>query len=92
MEVMDRRSLLQGLLFSAVATGIGTSVFLTTAKAAPIPLEKDLADRLEPITENAQVVVDGRPARRVLHQPHRSSRRRRRVCWWRDGRRVCAWR
>jgi hypothetical protein len=92
MDVMDRRNLLQGLLFSAVATGLGTSVLLTTAKAAPVPLEKDLADRLEPLTENAQVTVNGRPARRVLHHPHRSSRRRRRVCWWRDGRRVCAWR
>nr|AMH39435.1 hypothetical protein PROKKA_00622 [Tardiphaga robiniae] len=92
MEVMDRRNLLQGLLFSAVATGLGTSVFLTTAKAAPIPLQKDLANKLEPLTENAQVVVVGRPPRRVLHRPHRSWRRRRRVCWWRHGRRVCAWR
>jgi hypothetical protein len=61
MEAMDRRNLLQGLLFSAVATGLGTSVFLTTAKAAPIPLQKDLANKLEPLTENAQVVV-ARPA------------------------------
>ena len=92
MEVMDRRNLLQGLLFSAVATGLGTSVLLTAAKAAPIPLEKDLANKLEPLTENAQVTVHGRPAQKVLHHPHRSSRRRRRVCWWRHGRRVCAWR
>jgi hypothetical protein len=92
MEAMDRRNLLQGLLFSAVATGLGTSVFLTTVKAAPIPLQKDLANKLEPLTENAQVVVAGRPPRRVLHHPHRSWRRRRRVCWWRHGRRVCAWR
>jgi hypothetical protein len=79
MTTMDRRKFL-----AAALGGAGATVALASGAAA-LPLdaaaERHLADRMKDDVKRAQaVVVRGRP------------RRRRWVCWWRRGRRVCGWR
>jgi hypothetical protein len=80
MGTMDRRKFL-----AAVMCGAGAGLALAPVAAYALPLEAGeagrLADRLTDDVQRAQaVVVHGRP------------RRRRWVCWWRHGRRVCGWR
>jgi hypothetical protein len=53
------------------------------AEAVPLALEKSLAEKADSLVEEAQVVVVN---------PRRRGRRRRWVCWWNRGRRVCGWR
>jgi hypothetical protein len=93
MVAVDRRSLLRSVLPGAIVTvasvtaiaGIGMSLVpQNTADAAPLTMDKINALRGGEAVEKAQVVIVG---------PRRPRRRRRRwVCWWRRGRRVCAWR
>jgi len=79
MTTMDRRKFL-----AAALGGAGATVVLASGAAA-LPLdavaERHLADRMKDDVKHVQVVV--RPAR---------PRRRRWVCWWHRGRRVCGWR
>jgi hypothetical protein len=82
METIDRRSALRAILRGAA---IGTVVVLipNVAEAVPLALEKSLAEKADSLVEEAQVVVVN---------PRRRGRRRRWVCWWNRGRRVCGWR
>jgi hypothetical protein len=77
MNVMDRRK----FVFAALC-GAGAGLALAPYGAEALTLDAGatgrLADSLNDV-QRAQVVV-ARP------------RRRRWVCWWRRGRRVCGWR
>jgi len=75
-KTIDRRGLLGSILFGGVAAA---GLALTPGAIHAMPLDETLAH--EPIApiEKAQVVVVG-------------GRRRRWVCWWNRGRRVCGWR
>ncbi|RBP11995.1 hypothetical protein DFR50_115102 [Roseiarcus fermentans] len=80
MNTMDRRKFLVAAL-----CGAGAGLALAPLAASALPLDAGAAGRLagemNDDVERAQVViVNGRP------------RRRRWVCWWRRGRRVCGWR
>lgn len=92
MVTIDRRSLLREILPGAVVTAAGVTAIATiglslapqnVAQAAPLTMDKINALMAGERAEKAQVVVVG---------PRRRSRRRRWVCWWRRGRRVCGWR
>ena len=80
MNTMDRRK----FLFAALGAA-GAGLALSTVAADALPLDAGpaarLGDALNADVQRAQVVVvHGRP------------RRRRWVCWWHRGRRVCGWR
>ncbi len=80
MNAMDRRKFLV-----AAVCGAGAGLALAPGSAHALPLGAaetgKLADRLTDDVQRVQgVVVHGRP------------RRRRWVCWWHRGRRVCGWR
>lgn len=78
MGSMHRRAMLSGFSSAAVAAA-GLLLIPGAVDAALL--------RIEPLAD----VDDSAPvekARAVVVVP----RRRRRVCWWRRGRRVCAWR
>ncbi len=79
MSMTDRRKILIAALCGAGAT------LAVASGAAALPLdaaaERHLANQMKDDVKRAQVVV--RPAR---------PRRRRWVCWWHRGRRVCGWR
>ena len=85
MAAIDRRTLLRTLLPGAVAAAgvatLGLSMMPSPADAIPLTIDKINALKDEKVAEDAQVVIVG---------PRR--RRRRWVCWWRRGRRVCGWR
>jgi hypothetical protein len=85
MAAIDRRTLLRTLLPGAVAAAgvatIGFSMMPSPAEAIPLTIDKINALKDKKVAEDAQVVIVG---------PRR--RRRRWVCWWRRGRRVCGWR
>lgn len=90
MAAIDRRSLLRDILPGAIVTAAGVTAIAgiglslapqNVAEAAPLSMDKINAVRAGSPVEKAQVVVVG---------PRR--RRRRWVCWWRRGRRVCGWR
>ena len=80
MDRMDRRKFL-----AAVICGTGAGLALAPVAAHALPLGAGetgkLADRLADDVQRAQVMV-----------VHRRPRRRRWVCWWHRGRRVCGWR
>ncbi len=79
MAVVDRRK----FVFAALG-GAGAALALTPSAAAAFPLGAGETGRLigplEDEVKPAQVVV----------APRR--RRRRWVCWWHRGRRICGWR
>jgi hypothetical protein len=79
MAEIDRRSVLRGILSGAAVVTVGFAIMPDEAEAVPLAMDKTGAAEID-LVENAQVVVV------------RPRRRRRRVCWWRRGRRVCAWR
>lgn len=81
MEAIDRRRMLQYVLCGAAAATAGLALTCGEVEAMPLALEKDLAARADTRVEQAQVVV-----------VHPRRRRRRWVCWWSRGRRVCGWR
>lgn len=87
MNTIDRRDALKSIFGGAAAIGLGVSLGMafrsSVAEAAPLALEKDLAAKVDRPVEHAQW---GPP-------PGRRWRGRRRwVCWWHRGRRVCGWR
>lgn len=91
---MSRRAVLAGASSAAMA-GLGLALLPSAAEAAPLgplgtaPLEAVREGGKEGGRDGSQG-RDAAPveqARVVVVAP-----RRRRVCWWRRGRRVCAWR
>ena len=78
MTMMDRRK----FLFAALS-GAGAGLTLAAGAVQALPLDagaaRGLADHMKDEVKRVQVVVT-RP------------RRRRWVCWWHRGRRVCGWR
>jgi hypothetical protein len=86
MNLIDRRSMMRSMLggaaVAAAAATVTVSLIPTAVEAAPLPLD-NLPARLDDLVRDAQAVVVG---------PRRRGRRRRWVCWWRRGRRVCGWR
>jgi len=80
MTAIDRRRMLRSMLSGVAVATVGLAMFPKVA--ASMPLDRGMADaKAEALVEKDQVVVVP-PVRRRL----------RRVCWWRGGRRVCAWR
>jgi hypothetical protein len=84
MAAIDRRTLLGTLLPGAVAAAgvatVGLAMMPSPAEAIPLTIDKINALKDAKVAEDAQVVIVG------------PRRRRRWVCWWRRGRRVCGWR
>jgi len=80
---------LKSILGGAAAVGLGVTLLPSVAEAAPIALEKGLAAKTDRPVEQVQW---GPPPRPGWGPPHRRGRRRRWVCWWHRGRRVCGWR
>ena len=83
MPEFHRRAML-GVLWGGAAAAAGAALTLGRANSAPLVVNQALRDmenlESESLVEKAVVVVHTRP------------RRRRRVCWWHRGRRVCRWR
>jgi hypothetical protein len=85
MNTIDRRSALREILggavivTAAVATA-GLALIPEEAEAVPLAMETSPAGNAPGADDYAQVVVVG------------PRRRRRWVCWWHRGRRVCGWR
>jgi len=77
MKMVDRRRLIGGIL-----CGAGASLVLAPVALEAMPIDTRIAHDLDGFIEKTQTVVvrGGRP------------RRRRWVCWWHRGRRVCGWR
>lgn len=92
MDLINRRTILRSAIGGAAVVGLAAVAWPLEGEAAPIALGKDFvpkaSDRVEKAPDEVvKVQWHGPP-------PHRGWRRRRRrwVCWWRRGRRVCAWR
>jgi hypothetical protein len=83
MTAIDRRSALSIVLRTGAVAAVALTVMPIAAGATPLAAGTagTATSDSEPdsLVEKAQVVVVG-------------PRRRRRVCWWSRGRRVCAWR
>jgi len=80
MKTIDRRRLVNGILFGAAAAGLGL------APAAAMPLDDGVPGTLDDWNDWIQKTQWGwGPG------PRRWRRRRVWRCWWRRGRRVCGW-
>jgi hypothetical protein len=83
MTLIDRRNMLSIVLRAGGAVAVALTVMPIAARATPLAVgtagTASPENAPESLVEEAQVVVVG-------------PRRRRRVCWWSRGRRVCAWR
>ncbi len=84
MPAPDRRTLIKNMQPGAGVTVVRTTAWSdllkpTVAEALPIPQKKIDAEAGMDFVQKTQVVVVRRP-------------RRRRVCWWHRGRRICRWR
>jgi hypothetical protein len=77
MKTIDRRRLI-----GAILCGAGAGLVLAPISLAAMPIDAEAGKGLDDFVEKAQAVVV-RPAR---------PRRRRWVCWWHRGRRICGWR
>jgi hypothetical protein len=81
MNEMDRRTVVRGILSGAAVVALGLTVMPKAVEAVPLAMNKNAfgppSGGTDSLIEKAQVVV---------------RRRRRWVCWWRRGRRVCGWR
>jgi hypothetical protein len=77
MTAIHRREMLRVVLSGAAVATAAFVMLPVAAEAAPLTMNKNLEAPTENLAEEAVVVI--RP-------------RRRRVCWWRRGRRVCTWR
>ncbi len=83
MQTLDRRGMMRGFLLVTAATAAGMTLGAQAGEAMPLsaaPLEPHGAAPAGDMIQKAQVVVVG------------PRRRRRWVCWWSRGRRVCGWR
>ncbi|MGO9390193.1 hypothetical protein [Rhodoblastus sp.] len=79
MMGIHRRKMLRTVLVGAAAVAAaGLLTLPETAGAVPVPMGLEHVSKTDSFIEKTVVVV------------HRRARRR--VCWWRRGRRVCAWR
>ncbi len=91
MTDSTRRAFL-GLAQKAVAVaavGIVTARFIETAEAMPVAPDVGQTDVLSDL--NTQVRWGPPHHHRPGRRPH-PRRRRRWVCWWHRGRRICGWR
>ena len=83
MEAIDRRSAIRNILGGAAVAGIaatmGVVLLPDSTGAAPAVIDENLAAKPDNLIEYVQMRRRGRP-------------RRRWVCRWRRGRRVCGWR
>jgi hypothetical protein len=82
MNEVDRRTVVRGILSGAAVVALGLTVMPKAVEAVPLAMNKNAfgppsGGKTDSLIEQAQVVV---------------RRRRRWVCWWRRGRRVCGWR
>jgi hypothetical protein len=77
MQAIDRRNALRAVLCGGAVAAAGLVLTWDELESAPLALEKDLAKKTENLVEEAG---------------WRRWRRRRWVCWWSRGRRVCGWR
>ena len=78
MAAIDRRSALKIVLVGAAVSTMGAAVASSAAEAPPL--------EHSPTPESDALEAQWRGP------PPRGRRRRRWVCWWRRGRRVCEWR
>jgi len=84
MEVIDRRSVLTGIICGAAVATVGLTVMPRAAKSMPLGSITAGAVKPQALVEEARVTVHVYPRRR-----HRGRHWR---CWWHRGRRVCGWR
>jgi hypothetical protein len=96
MDMTDRRRMLTGISLGASVAMFSLPVTLNTAAAMPTTAARVRAAQVGlSQVEKAMGPVPVRPGLRPgLHQRPglRPASRRRRVCFWRLGRRVCVWR
>lgn len=78
MEMLDRRGLIRGLAFATAAAAGGVGLMANAASAMPVDPRASVLSDME--AQKAHVVIVA------------PRRRRRWVCWWHRGRRVCGWR
>ncbi len=84
MKHIDRRSVLNGLLWGAAIAAVGTTTLSRAAKSLPLPDVKAGVAEPDGLVEEARVTIHVHPRGR--------RRRHRWRCWWHRGRRVCGWR
>jgi len=77
MQAIDRRRMLRDVLCGGAVAAVALALTADELNSAPLALEKDLAKQAADLAEDAG---------------WRRGRRRRWVCWWHRGRRVCGWR
>jgi hypothetical protein len=82
MSTIDRRALVRAILIGGGAMGLALT---PGASQAAMPFDELVPCGQNDLIERAQVVV-------VNPGWRRPPRRRRWVCWWNRGRRVCGWR
>lgn len=87
MNAVDRRTMLKAALGGVAVVGLTMATLPRISEAAPVALGKDIARKTEDLIEKVQMGPPPPPP-----PGWRRRRRRRWVCWWRRGRRVCAWR
>ncbi len=78
MTEIHHRKMLRTVLLGAAVAAAGLLTLPETAQAIPVSMGLEHVSKTDGFIEKTVVVV------------HRRARRR--VCWWRRGRRVCAWR
>lgn len=83
MSVLDRRSMLGIMIGGGVAATFAVTMAPSPAESMNLPLGAGRA----PAAENTATAENIEKAVVVVRRPAR-----RRVCWWRGGRRVCGWR
>ena len=76
MTAIHRREMLGIMLGGAAVATVGLAMMSVPAESVPLTVSKTLSAATDNHVDEAVVVV----------------RRRRRVCWWRRGRRICRWR
>jgi len=77
MTAIDRREMLRVLAGGAAVAAAGLALIPVAAESTPLLMSKSHPAAPEVPVEEAVVYV---------------RRRRRKVCWWRHGRRICRWR
>ncbi len=77
-SIHHRKMLRTVTLAAAAVAAAGLLTLPEAAQAVPVSMGLEHVSKTDSFVEKAVVVV---------HRRHR-----RRVCWWRRGRRVCAWR
>ncbi len=99
MSAIHRREMLRVMLGGAVVVTTGLAMLPVASESAPLTMSKSLPAPTENLIEEAVVVVRRRRhwvgPRRHWVGPRRHwvvHRRRRWVCWWHRGRRICGWR